>query len=86
VWWRAVTPTFKISLVLMAFCELVNLGAGGVAVPEKYFFSVATPELIHKSDGSLTGIKDFDGTIKCCLDSKKSSQVWRISSVDRCFM
>ncbi|MCQ3907989.1 MAG: hypothetical protein MJ219_04805, partial [Mycoplasmoidaceae bacterium] len=48
------------------------------SIPLKYFFSVATPELIHISDGSLTGIKDLDGTSKCCLDFQKSNHVFLI--------
>ncbi|MBR4486557.1 hypothetical protein IKS57_04335, partial [bacterium] len=58
------------SLVLTAFCKFTILFAGGFSSPEKYFFNVATPELIHNNDGSLFGIKDLLSTYKCFLDSK----------------
>jgi hypothetical protein len=59
-----VIPTFKISFVRIAFCEFVKRGDGGFSLPEKYFFNVAIPELIHKSDESLTGISDLEGITK----------------------
>jgi hypothetical protein len=37
---------------------------GGVSIPEKKRFNVATPELIHNKDGSLMGINERDGNSK----------------------
>ncbi|MBQ6970188.1 hypothetical protein IJQ19_00970 [bacterium] len=48
---------------------------GGFCKPEKYFFKVATPELIHKRVGSSSGIKDLDGNTKWSLLFQKSSHV-----------
>ncbi|MCQ3908449.1 MAG: hypothetical protein MJ200_02650 [Mycoplasmoidaceae bacterium] len=64
VWCLDVKPTFSISLVLIAFWLLTKRLDGGFSIPLKYFFNVATPELIHIKDGSLTGINDLDGTSK----------------------
>jgi hypothetical protein len=54
-----VTPTLKISLVLIARWQLTKRLAGGETTAAKYGFKVATPELIHNNEGSLTGINDF---------------------------
>ena len=35
------------------------------AIPEKYGFKVATPELIHSKEGSFTGINDCEGNNMC---------------------
>jgi hypothetical protein len=51
-------------LVLIAFWQFVNRGDDGFSTPEKYFLSVATPELTHNSDESLIGINDLDGISK----------------------
>ncbi|MCQ3914975.1 MAG: hypothetical protein MJ201_04410 [Mycoplasmoidaceae bacterium] len=64
MWCLDVKPTFSISLVLIAFWLLTKRLDGGFSIPLKYFFNVATPELIHIKDGSLTGINDLDGTSK----------------------
>ena len=47
----------------------------------KYFFKAATPELIHKRVGSLWGIKEAEGSIKCPLLLKNFNQVSRIWSL-----
>src|SRR5699024_11751839 len=60
VWWRAVKPTFSISFVRIAFCAFTIFGFSGITRPSKYFFSVATPELIHSRESSTIGTSGAD--------------------------
>ena len=46
--------------------------------PSKYFFNVATPELIHNKVGSSTGTSEALGSTLCPFDLKKSKYIWRI--------
>jgi hypothetical protein len=62
----------------MDFWALVMRGFFGITEPSKYFFNVATPELIHNKDGSLTGIKLADGSMSWPFDLKKSRNICRI--------
>jgi hypothetical protein len=80
VWCLAVLPTLSISLVLMHFWTLVNLGFDGLSLPSKYFLSGATPALIHKSVGSFWGTSEADASILCFLRSKKDNHVYIICS------
>ena len=61
-------------------------GFSGTTEPSKYFFNVATPELIHKSVGSLTGINDALGSIVCHFDWKKSKNICRTCALLNCFI
>src|SRR5699024_966385 len=61
-------------------------GFSGTTEPSKYFFNVATPELIHKSVGSLTGINDALGSIVCPFDWKKSKNICRTCALLNCFI
>jgi hypothetical protein len=72
--------------VRIAFCEFVKREAGGFSTPEKYFFNVAIPELIHKSEESLTGINDLEGMTKCFLEEKNFNHISLISLVDKRFI
>src|SRR5690554_4831986 len=67
------------SLVRIDFWALTIRGFSGLSRPSKYFFSVATPLLIHKRDGSSTGTSDALGSTRCPFSAKKSRNFLRIS-------
>ena len=48
------------SSVRITLWQLTKLRAGAKEGLLKYFFKAATPELIHKREGSFCGIKEAD--------------------------
>src|SRR5699024_9196474 len=65
------------SLVRILFCEEVIRGLFGTTCPSKYFFIVATPELIQSKVGSSTGTREALGISRWPCWMKKSKNIRR---------
>ncbi len=78
-----VFPTFSMSFVRIAFCALV-IRIFWILVPSKYFFNVATPELIHSS--ILTTPSKTSRRFYTYLFSFSKLTIWRTWALDNCFI
>src|SRR5690554_4888682 len=83
VWWYESCPTSSKSLCLPEtrrhFCELATRKLTGWAFPRKISLNWFMPALVNIRVGSSLITMGAEGTMRCCLDSKKSRKLFLIS-------